>query len=300
MAAKLRNFTRLFLTTTHNPSIRIQQKGLLLPFYKPNFTSVSSTKRNDLFFKRYTTNQPEIPQPNPETIHGPQPLVSASGRIRGRLWDAEEDNRLKEAVKKYDTDWKKIAEAVGGGRSNRGCRLRWMLSLRSSVRRGSFTRDEIRELDSLQRKYPSQWTRIAMELGTNRTAAQVRENILNRFSGTAMNRKWTKEEDDCLKKAVNDIGIGHWTAIANRLGQRSDAQCYERWTFSLAPQLRGGAWSQDEDEQLVNVVDRLRESGQPFHFGDVSTLMEGSRHRKSCRARYMRLVKQGKAKALDC
>lgn len=79
---------------------------------------------------------------------------------------------------------------------------------------------------------------------------------------------------------------------------RTDASCFTRWTFGVAPRLVKGAWGNDEDEKLISAVEQLRRCGEAFHFGQVAELMGNSRHRKACRTRYDRLVKRGKAVGL--
>ena len=43
------------------------------------------------------------------------------------------------------------------------------------------------------------------------------------------NGPWTKEEDERLKNAVQDFGVGKWAKIAEELYPRTDNQIWRRW-----------------------------------------------------------------------
>jgi len=49
--------------------------------------------------------------------------------------------------------------------------------------------------------------------------------------------KWTEEEDDLLRRAVNEFGGRSWKKIAMRLNGRTDVQCLHRWQKVLKPGL---------------------------------------------------------------
>lgn len=218
-------------------------------------------------------------------------------RSGGRPWTSDEDERLRKEVLKHSepVEWVKIAQNVGGGRTNRGCIQRWMNHLNVG-RRGQFGNEEIRRILELSKQYPGQWTRIARELGSGRTAQQVRELSVNRLCPERLSGKWSTEEDDRLRAAVAACGVGRWVEIAKIVQGRSDTQCLERWSISLSPQLRTGTWTEEEDERLLRAVATLSARKEYFNFGQVAEMMGGDRSRKSCRGRYKRLVADARTK----
>lgn len=61
-------------------------------------------------------------------------------------------------------------------------------------------------------------------------------------------KTWKKEEDQVLKKLVEEIGANeNWTVIANKLGGRTGKQCRERYHNHLKAEIRKGHWSLEED-----------------------------------------------------
>lgn len=231
----------------------------------------------------------------------PGPLAddfpSRSQFSRAKMWTSVEDARLRNAVRQHGQNWVRVAALVGNGRDNKACRQRW-LRLSSFRKAGPFTATETSRVRRLLEQYPNQWTLIAKSLETGRTGEQVRDLILERLNPELSLKSWTAEEDELLRKAVSKHGVGHWVRIAEMVPGRSDASCFSRWNFSLAPDLVKGMWTEKEDMRLLQAVEKLRKHGELFHFGDVAHLMGGTRHRKACLARYERLAQQGKAPKL--
>lgn len=52
-----------------------------------------------------------------------------------------QDNALKEAVKKYGSNWRKVADALGGERSETQCQLRWQKVLSPNLVKGPWTKE---------------------------------------------------------------------------------------------------------------------------------------------------------------
>lgn len=226
---------------------------------------------------------------NPE--FGQVDLIALRGdRYSGNPWSASEDTRLRDAVAEFGLDWAKVAEHVGNGRTNRGCRQRWLLRLQESIIKRPFTKAEIARILKLMDQYPRQWTKVAELLGTGHSADQIRHFAVRRADNADIYRSWSREEDELLRVAVERHGAGRWAAVAEMVPGRDDASCYSRWTFSLDPTLVRGPWSEAEDRRLLAAVEALKKSGEPFHFGDVAILLRSGRHRKACRSRYKRLM----------
>lgn len=57
--------------------------------------------------------------------------------------------------------------------------------------------------------------------------------------------KWTPEEDEILKKAVEKHGGRNWKKISDLLDGRTDVQCLHRWQKVLRPGLVKGPWTKE-------------------------------------------------------
>eukprot|EP00981_Chlorochromonas_danica_P003077 scaffold610_cov169-Ochromonas_danica.AAC.13 len=77
----------------------------------------------------------------------------------------------------------------------------------------------------------------------------------------AGHRKWTAEEDMLLRKGIKEIGEKKWMEIARRyLPHKTSNDIFKRWTNSLRPDIKTGAWSAEEDAKLVELVKHYGES----------------------------------------
>ena len=73
-------------------------------------------------------------------------------------------------------------------------------------------------------------------------------------SGKKQAVKWTKQEDETLKDAVEEHGAKNWKLISSRLPGRSEVQCLHRWQKVLKPSLVKGPWTAEEDRKVVELV----------------------------------------------
>ena len=63
---------------------------------------------------------------------------------------------------------------------------------------------------------------------------------------------WTAEEDQIVADLVNDHGP-KWSMIAAKLQGRTGKQCRERWHNQLDPSIKKEAWSEEEDQRLIQL-----------------------------------------------
>ncbi|XP_040259950.1 uncharacterized protein [Aegilops tauschii subsp. strangulata] len=70
--------------------------------------------------------------------------------------------------------------------------------------------------------------------------------------------KWSREEDDLLKKHVEKYGIGRsWQALAETLGlQRCGRGCRARWLNYLRPGLKHGNFTQAEESIICEMYSK--------------------------------------------
>uniref|UniRef100_A0A6Q2XL08 Transcriptional activator Myb n=1 Tax=Esox lucius TaxID=8010 RepID=A0A6Q2XL08_ESOLU len=68
--------------------------------------------------------------------------------------------------------------------------------------------------------------------------------------------RWTREEDEKLKKLVEHHGSEDWKRIASFLPNRTDVQCQHRWQKVLNPELIKGPWTKEEDQRVIELVQK--------------------------------------------
>ncbi|KAM6445281.1 myb-related protein A [Rhynochetos jubatus] len=93
--------------------------------------------------------------------------------------------------------------------------------------------------------------------------------------------KWTRDEDERLKKLVEQNGTDDWTFIASHLQNRSDFQCQHRWQKVLNPELIKGPWTKEEDQRVIELVQKYG----PKRWSLIAKHLKG-RIGKQCRERW--------------
>ncbi|KAF8650301.1 hypothetical protein AX16_005309 [Volvariella volvacea WC 439] len=78
---------------------------------------------------------------------------------------------------------------------------------------------------------------------------------------TLLRRRWTPREDQLLCNAVEKEDPGNpapskWHAIAKHVPNRTVKDCKKRWFAKMASDVVKGGWAPDEDERLVQGVER--------------------------------------------
>jgi len=94
---------------------------------------------------------------------------------------------------------------------------------------------------------------LPRELGKKSVSTIARSSEKRRASMS----KWTEEEDNTLRMAVEQNGGKNWKKIAEELPGRSDVQCLHRWQKVLKPGLIKGPWTSEEDEIVVQLVHKF-------------------------------------------
>ncbi|GAB2242826.1 hypothetical protein Droror1_Dr00019601 [Drosera rotundifolia] len=67
---------------------------------------------------------------------------------------------------------------------------------------------------------------------------------------------WTEELDNLLRAAVGKHNGKCWKSIADHVPGKSDVQCLHRWNKVLAPDLVKGSWSKEEDERMIELIQK--------------------------------------------
>ncbi|KAF4596112.1 hypothetical protein EYR40_008203 [Pleurotus pulmonarius] len=134
-----------------------------------------------------------------------------------RSWTEEEDDLLRNAVKKEDPDgnppskWHQIAKHVPN-RTNKDCRKRWFAKMASIVSKGGWSTDEDERLIEAVRKHgTSRWSLVAAMVQT-RNNDQCAKRWSDTLNPDIDRTVWSPEEDAQLLDAVQTMGKS-WTKI---------------------------------------------------------------------------------------
>ncbi|XP_023641463.1 transcription factor MYB3R-3 isoform X1 [Capsella rubella] len=92
---------------------------------------------------------------------------------------------------------------------------------------------------------------------------------------------WTPEEDETLRRAVGTFKGKSWKKIAEFFNDRTEVQCLHRWQKVLNPDLIKGPWTQEEDEKIVELVEKYG----PAKWSVIAQSLTG-RIGKQCRERW--------------
>ncbi|XP_034427868.1 myb-related protein A isoform X1 [Hippoglossus hippoglossus] len=93
--------------------------------------------------------------------------------------------------------------------------------------------------------------------------------------------KWSRDEDEKLKKLVEQHGAESWKLIANFFQGRTDGQCQHRWQKVLNPELVKGPWTKEEDQKVIDLVHKYG----PKRWSVIAKHLQG-RIGKQCRERW--------------
>jgi hypothetical protein len=216
--------------------------------------------------------------------------------VRSGKWTEDEDLKLMNAVQTHGgQDWAAIAALVPGRTKNQ-CHVRWHNALDPSIdrkieRKGSWTADEdFRLKDAVQTHGGKNWDKIAA-LVPGRTKSQCHSRWRNALDPSidrtaGRTGKWTEDEDNKLKKAVQLHGGKKWAAIALLVPGRTKYQCTTRWHDALNPSIaltagRKGKWTEDEDIKLSHAV----QTHGGKNWNSIAAMVPG-RAQKQCSSRW--------------
>jgi hypothetical protein len=219
-------------------------------------------------------------------------------RADGRTgkWSAEEEIKLKDAVRTHGgKNWAAIAALVPG-RTKIQCWRRWRDFVDPSIdpttaHTGKWTADEdIKLRNSVQMHGGKNWETIAMLVPgrTNRQCSYRWHDVLKSNIDQVTGRKsnWTAYEDIKLKDAVETLGSKNWVAVAALVPGRTRLQCRKRWHDVLDPSIdraniRRGTWTAVEDLKLKDAV----QTHGSKSWGEIAVLVPG-RSEKQCWGRW--------------
>jgi hypothetical protein len=165
-------------------------------------------------------------------------------------WTIDEDNMLRTAISIHGTSkWSLVASMVKG-RTAMQCSTRWQGALNTSIHKGKWEPEEDRILIAAVGKWKADhplrspsyrnfddkdeqaetvpWGLIATTLPRRRTGIQCQARWSEALDPTIRKGKWTPEEDDMLRKGVNEHGQC-WIKVASKVHGRTQRQIRTRW-----------------------------------------------------------------------
>ncbi|XP_070376915.1 uncharacterized protein [Dermacentor albipictus] len=106
------------------------------------------------------------------------------------------------------------------------------------------------------------WCAIsANEIGIHHSPQQCELMWKNKLSRDVS--AWTPKEDIALKALVKKLGIHEWDKVAAQLGgRRTPFQCAERYMQHFNKCIKSGAFTKNEDMQLLKLIDEHRVDGE--------------------------------------
>ena len=96
------------------------------------------------------------------------------------------------------------------------------------------------------------WKKISQRV-CGRTGIQCLHRWTKILKPGLIKGPWTDEEDQKLKNWVSQEGPNKWSDCAKIIPGRNCKQCRERWFNHLAPGVKKGGWSLDEDATIFNI-----------------------------------------------
>ena len=134
----------------------------------------------------------------------------------GVKWTPEEDDLLRDAVKKFgEKNWASVATMLGGLRTGQQCLHRWQKTLNPNIRRGRWEPSEDNLLAMAVKAYGVGNWRLIHKHVPGRTDVQCRERWVNVLDpAVKASDGWTAAEDAHLTSVVQSQPSGKWSLVA--------------------------------------------------------------------------------------
>ena len=202
-------------------------------------------------------------------------------------WTKDEDKLLlKLAEESTGGDWDKIACELKSNRSAAQCLQRYQKSLNTNFLKSKWEPEDDEKLKEAVRICGiGPWQKVSSFLD-GRTGPQC----MHRYKSVdpqIKRGKWEQEEDDLVRKGVELYGT-NWIKFRNLLPRRTGAQVRERWQDVLNPELRKDAWTEEEDEILLKMMEEQNVGLK--NWSTIAKYLPGRTDNK-CRRRWYVLMK---------
>ncbi|KAM7449052.1 Myblike DNAbinding domain-containing protein [Porites harrisoni] len=170
-------------------------------------------------------------------------------------WTKDEDKKLLQLAKDPNMTWVDIAQTLQTKRTPIHCYERYQRSLNKNLLKSKWTpEDDKLLLDVVRVVGVGNWARVASFL-----EGRQGDQCMHRYTQTLQmvrKGKWTEEEDELLRKAIEKYGTS-WNKLSEMVPGRSGPQCRERWVNALDPKIDKGAWTKIQDQKLLENVEKF-------------------------------------------
>lgn len=138
------------------------------------------------------------------------------------------------------------------------------------------------EADYIEREQIIARIRADIDSRKERITAEVQKKSKINTSPKAGEGKWSSEEDEALKKAIEIHGEKNWKVVSTHVPNRSPLQCLHRWTKVLRPGIAKGKWTSTENRLLRDWV----AANGPQKWSDCAKVIK-TRNGKQCRDHWL-------------
>lgn len=179
--------------------------------------------------------------------------------INKRPWSKSESEQLQALVKKHGSQgcWKTIARELGTNRTASQCFSHHQSLKNNNASKSKWTKEEDEALiDAVRQVGERNWQEVAAIMGT-RTGQQCLQRWQKSINPAIRRSRWTPEEDEALKAAVEVYGIGNWNKIQKHIPGRTDMQCRERYTNFLDPKLNHGRMTEEVCYWIYHLISKV-------------------------------------------
>ncbi|CAD8202870.1 unnamed protein product [Paramecium pentaurelia] len=152
-----------------------------------------------------------------------------------KIWQPEEDQRLRKLYQEYQGNWNKIIQFMPD-RNISQCSQRWR-RINPIQSKQKWTQDEDTKLVSMVSLEGKNWTKLAKHF-PGRTGKQIRERYLNKLDPNLNFVAWTEQEDQEIVKYYNQYGA-KWSLVAQHLKGRSENMVKNRFYSHIQKHLLG-------------------------------------------------------------
>jgi len=190
-----------------------------------------------------TTTSPSTPSSSPSSPTSPS------------KWTTSEDAILRRTVALHSgKNWKTIARSLPH-RTDVQCLHRWQKVLRPGLVKGPWTAAEDDRLVALVEEHGvKRWSFLAKQLSSGRLGKQCRERWYNHLDPSINKGAWTREEDDAIVKAYENLG-SKWAQIARVVGRgRTDNGIKNRWNSMLRRVVKGEIERPSYEEEMAKAA----------------------------------------------
>eukprot|EP01039_Chlorochromonas_danica_P001222 gene1226-1334_t len=177
-----------------------------------------------------------------------------TGRKRlDRYWKANEDEMLREAVRRNgERDWQRTSREIPGS-TVKQCMHRWRLLEKASNESHSWTPEEDELLLNAVNTYGSdKWTKVAAGVG-GRTARECRKRWTSVLLPRMNESPWTADEDRILL-SMRSKRDSSWLDLVSALPTRNKDAVYARCQELNVPIHKWQPWTDEESKLLKDLT----------------------------------------------